>query len=237
MNFISETYYKECFRISENMYYYVVNSGKINDGHSPHELLNLLSGEEQKRYARYRKEETKKAFLCARIILREEFRKLKIPFDMEINFNKYNKPFLSDYPDFHFNISHSGNYVMLGFSRYPLGVDIERIVTYNKSTIMKLAKIVFHKTEVQLLLQQIENEAQFLFTKLWSIKESFIKAIGKGFYADTKSFTINNINSRVPYVNIEAYKNISLYSGMYNDEMAVSVSGKDVIPKTYQNGQ
>ncbi len=224
MNLISETYHKELFRISNDMYYYIVDSGSINNDHSPHELLMQLSTEEQDKYARYRKEDDKKTFLCARIVLREEFRKLEIPFNQEISFNEYNKPFLADYPDFHFNISHSGSYVMLGFSNKSLGVDIEKIVTFNKPLIEKLSKIVFHETEVQLLVQNDIDEAQFLFTKLWTIKESFIKAIGKGFYADTRSFTISNIESHVPHVNIEAHKDISMCTGMYNDKMAVSVS-------------
>ncbi len=224
MNFISETYHKELFRIPNDEYYYIADSGNINDGHRPYELLELLTSEEQKQYAQYRKEDDKKTFLCARIILREEFRKMGIPFNQEISFNKYNKPFLADYPDFHFNISHSGNYVMLGISKYPIGVDIEKIITFDRKTIMKLSKIVFHESEVQLLSQHNVKDVQFLFTKLWTIKESFIKAIGKGFYADTKSFTISNIKSNVPGVNINAYKDISLCTGMYNDEILVSVA-------------
>ncbi len=224
MSFISETYHKELFRIPNGEYYYIVDSGKINDGHRPHELLQLLTAEEQKKYARYRKEDAKNNFLCARIILREEFRKMGIPFNQEISFNKYNKPFLADYPDFHFNISHSGNLVMLGFSKYPLGVDIEKIITFSKKKLMHLSKIVFHEAEVQLLSHHNENEAQLLFTKLWTIKESFIKAIGEGFYADTKSFTINNIKSDVPYVNVKTYNDVNLSTGMYNDDFFVSVA-------------
>ncbi len=74
------------------------------------------------------------------MILREEFRKMGIPFNQDISFNEYNKPFFVDYPEFHFNILDSGNLVMLGFSKDPLGVDIEKIITFRKKKIMQLSK-------------------------------------------------------------------------------------------------
>jgi 4'-phosphopantetheinyl transferase len=225
MKVINDTYHKQRFNISSDMYYYIVNANEINSDIDTFELLERLSNEEKDKYYRLRKEEDKKTYLCARTVLREEFiNNLGIPFDQEISFNKYKKPFLVNYPDIHFNISHSGSYVMLGFSKYPIGVDIEKIVTYSKSTIMKLSKIVFHESEMKLLLEQNENEARYLFTKLWTLKESFTKAIGKGFYADTKSFIVNNIKSGIPDISLKTYERFHLYFGMYNDEMAVSVS-------------
>ena len=41
--------------------------------------------------------------------------------------NSYGKPYLSDYPEFHFNVSHSCKYLVVLVSNQPVGVDIEKI--------------------------------------------------------------------------------------------------------------
>ncbi len=86
-----------------------------------------------------------------------------------------------------------------------------------------VVKIVFHEADVLLLSYHNEKEAQLLFHYGTTI-ESFIKAIGEDFYADNKSFTINNIKSDGPYINVNTYKDINLSTGMYNDEFFVSVT-------------
>ena len=42
--------------------------------------------------------------------------------------NQYGKPYLSEHPDFYFNISHSGEYVLCAIDNNPIGVDIEEVV-------------------------------------------------------------------------------------------------------------
>ena len=37
------------------------------------------------------------------------------------------KPFFPAYPDFHYNISHSGDYAALAFAGQPVGIDIQKI--------------------------------------------------------------------------------------------------------------
>ena len=37
------------------------------------------------------------------------------------------KPYFPAYPDFHYNISHSGGLVVCGFADHPLGIDIQAV--------------------------------------------------------------------------------------------------------------
>lgn len=99
--------------------------------------------------------------------------------DEQLKLNEQGKPFLSDGSPF-FNVSHSGNYVVLAIADCEIGVDIERIRKYHEAT----AKRVF--TEKQfLMLQGLENEEQNeAFSKMWTECEAILKLQGTGFTID-----------------------------------------------------
>ncbi|WP_423237249.1 4'-phosphopantetheinyl transferase family protein [Clostridium putrefaciens] len=46
---------------------------------------------------------------------------------IKLNKNQYGKPYSGEYPQFKFNISHSGDYVLCSIDDKPIGVDIEEI--------------------------------------------------------------------------------------------------------------
>ncbi|MGX5687211.1 4'-phosphopantetheinyl transferase family protein [Chryseobacterium cucumeris] len=46
--------------------------------------------------------------------------------DFEISQTSYSKPFLKNH-EIHFNISHAGNLVVCGISKFPIGIDIEYV--------------------------------------------------------------------------------------------------------------
>ena len=41
--------------------------------------------------------------------------------------NEYGKPYLVRYDNFHFNITHSGHWVLCGISKGNIGIDLEKI--------------------------------------------------------------------------------------------------------------
>lgn len=92
----------------------------------------------------------------------------------EFTYTEYGKPYLSDYPNVHFNISHSGEYVACAVSDKPVGIDIQEIGEYN----FDVAKRVCNSKE----LKQIENSEDKAseFTKLWAQKEAVLKMVGTG---------------------------------------------------------
>lgn len=154
-------------------------------------LLSRLPDDEQEKYHRYRKKADRDMFLCARMILREDMvRELSVAYDVPLSYTSYQKPYLPGYPDYRFNISHSAETVAIGFSRYPVGVDIEQIPSFPGEEIMRMAHAVFHPDEIAWLQQYGDEGRRYCFTRLWTLKESFIKAIGTGFYLDTKQFAL-----------------------------------------------
>ena len=97
--------------------------------------------------------------------------------------DKYNKPYLIDHPDVHFNLSHCDGMVACAMSLRVIGIDIEYIRPLNQSVLRKVCSM-----EEQEAVWQSENPDEYFF-RLWTLKESYIKAVGKGL-----SLSMKNIN-------------------------------------------
>lgn len=91
--------------------------------------------------------------------------------------NEYGKPYLQGVKDFHFNLSHSGDYVVIAVSERHVGIDIEKKVKVD----YRIAKKFFGEKEVQEILTSSEEQDRVdAFCRIWTLKESYVKAIGKG---------------------------------------------------------
>lgn len=108
------------------------------------------------------------------------------PEDLRIAYTEKNKPFLASHPHIHFNISHSGDWVVIAFSEHPVGVDVEKIRKAN----LGVAKRFFSEYENNVLFGLPEKEQFNYFFDLWTLKESFLKALGTGLTRPLKSFTV-----------------------------------------------
>ena len=104
------------------------------------------------------------------------------------------KPFLLFHPDISFNLSHSGNTVMCAVSDGEVGCDVQKITSCD----LRIADRFFHEKESEAVSRiSDENERRILFFRLWTLKESFVKATGKGFSTPLKSFCILTENGNV----------------------------------------
>lgn len=99
-----------------------------------------------------------------------------------IRYNPYGKPFLSD-SSVHFNLSHSGDYIVLAVGENEVGIDIEKSVPYSDD----VAKKCFVPEEYRLLKEQKDIDS---FYMLWTAKESVMKACGKGLQMPPESFCV-----------------------------------------------
>ncbi|GHS86430.1 hypothetical protein FACS1894201_07260 [Bacteroidia bacterium] len=144
------------------------------------QLRTKLPPEEQATSLRYRHESTRRMFVTARTLLREELSKSGIPYDTPMAFGEYGKPYLRYYLDFHFSIAHSYGRVVVAFSNAPVGVDIERLVCKPKSTLIAIAQKVFRSDEIAMLQILEEPACRQRFTELWTIKEALVKTTGAG---------------------------------------------------------
>lgn len=95
----------------------------------------------------------------------------------EILFEKNGKPYIKNCP-LKFNISHSGTLAFCAVSEGDIGCDIEM----HKDANMKVARRFFFRDEIDLLEnQKTEEDQKEMFFRLWTLKESFMKATGLGF--------------------------------------------------------
>lgn len=98
------------------------------------------------------------------------------------------KPVLLEQMDFHFNISHSGNYVMFVFSTLACGVDIEIVnPDFPSKSIMEAC---YSREERKFVLNSPDPTHSFY--RIWTAKESLIKAIGAGLNDDLKEICCLN---------------------------------------------
>lgn len=123
--------------------------------------------------------------------------------EQEINlvFGEKGKPHIGNLSDIHFNISHSGHYVVCAVAPVEIGIDVERIRKVN----LRIAERFFSPSEINDLMACDEEYRMQYFITLWTIKESYLKAIGRGLTQHLNSFTIvKNGNSYLLTGNEEA---------------------------------
>ena len=89
------------------------------------------------------------------------------------------KPYLENYPHIHFSLSHSGCWAVCAVGEAPLGVDVEQ-----PRCTMEIAKRFFRPDE----LPETEDKDHLL--RLWTAKEAFVKALGKGLTVPLDSFRV-----------------------------------------------
>ena len=101
------------------------------------------------------------------------------------------KPRFPAFPDFHYNISHSGGVAVCGLSDHPIGIDLQKIPE-DPRQILRIAKRFFSSMEqeaLQLLLDRNEPEALCrLFCRYWTARESYIKLTGRGLAESFQNF-------------------------------------------------
>lgn len=99
----------------------------------------------------------------------------------------HGKPFFPQYPGLFFNLSHAGKRVMCVISDRPVGCDVEEI----RSGYRKVGSRYFTKEE-QCFIEAGANteECDSRFFRLWTMKESAVKATGHGLTQPLNSFTI-----------------------------------------------
>lgn len=87
---------------------------------------------------------------------------------------KMGKPAFRELPEVRFNLSHCKGLAAVLLSPYECGVDVEGIRSVREGVVRR----VFSEAE-QERMRRAEDPA-LLFTRLWTLKEAYVKAIGIG---------------------------------------------------------
>ncbi|MCE3294305.1 MAG: cereulide biosynthesis operon crsT, crsX, grsA and grsB s [Crocinitomicaceae bacterium] len=141
-------------------------------------VFEKLTEEEQRKCSAYHRESDRQAFLIGRLLI-ERF----VYSDLQaISYSVYGKPFIPGAP--FFNLSHSGDYVVLAISENEVGVDIEFMgeVAYDE-----LSKF-FTPAEQELIRSSVHPRYEFY--RIWTAKEALLKCTGKGLGLPLDSFCV-----------------------------------------------
>ena len=151
-------------------------------------FLELVSPQRKQRAKRFLRRED-----ACRCIIGEVLAKYcvavreRIPIN-EIVFHsdEFGKPRIASTKTMDFSISHSKSWVVCAIDNGPVGIDVEHVHDHDSA----IAKRFFHPDEYAMLCALPEDEKKAKFYELWTLKESYIKAIGKGLSCPLDSFAI-----------------------------------------------
>ncbi|GHV14811.1 hypothetical protein FACS1894219_11270 [Clostridia bacterium] len=111
--------------------------------------------------------------------------------DIYFTADTHGKPVLRDISSIHFNISHSGKYVVCAVSSETVGIDVEEI----KDIDLKIADRFFTKTERDSIYNQSENDRLREFYSVWTKKESYLKMTGDRLSRPLNAFCVLDSDS------------------------------------------
>ncbi len=147
-----------------------------------------LPGDEQERTRRYKYDADRLRFAKCRCLLRRIIADWKgiQPLQVTFRLGKNGKPFLCHSGGLQFNISHTHGSAIFAFCHeFEIGIDIEH--TERDADFDGVALKVFTPMEQNRLLQLNGREKRREFFRLWTAKEAFMKATGRGFSLNPSS--------------------------------------------------
>lgn len=167
---------------SNEVHLWRVNLAALRDS-SPD--VSLLSPEESARAERLLDAPRKEYFMASRVALRRILAEYlrQSPQSLHITLLPGGKPVLathSDQPHVQFNLSHSGNWLVVALAAdITLGVDIEIIkpVPHKQWALQNL----FSVADRQELAHFSDELQELAFLRAWTKKEAVLKALGSGF--------------------------------------------------------
>ena len=95
------------------------------------------------------------------------------PEKLEFKTSENGKPYIENYSDFNFNISHTSGAIAIAISDSPVGIDIEKI----RKADFRVAKRFFTEKENEYIKAQNSDTR---FFEIWTAKEAYFKCIGTG---------------------------------------------------------
>jgi 4'-phosphopantetheinyl transferase len=145
------------------------------------QLASYLDQDEPARAGRFHFDPDRQRFIAARGLLREILASyLDIaPHGVRFGYTGNGKPYLLPHSELHFNVSHAADTLVVAVARdRQLGVDVE--VLPLDAADDGVANLVFCASERAMLETVDTTEYCRIFARLWTRKEAYIKADGRG---------------------------------------------------------
>ena len=158
------------------------------------DFLATLSTDERERSERFRFDRHRHQYIVGRGLLRYLLSRYldTNPAAFAFVYSEYDKPSLHQpgANPFHFNLSHSHEYALLGFSSdYEVGIDLEHHRPGFATE--EIAQRFFAASEIEALNALPESEQVSAFFRCWTRKEAFLKATGDGLTRELDSFEVS----------------------------------------------
>ncbi|CAA6671083.1 unnamed protein product [Spirodela intermedia] len=158
------------------------------------QYLELLSPTERDNALRMNGDNLQKGTLLSRTLLRTTLARYTdhkaSPRSLEFIINRFGKPEVQwpcdgnwTPPPLHFNVSHTSSLIACAVTAdIPIGLDVLEKHRQLKSNILSFARRYFAPSEVEFLSSFTDPETRRReFLKLWTLKEAYVKALGRGF--------------------------------------------------------
>lgn len=149
----------------------------------------------REKISRIMPEKEKCLSLGAGILLENALKECGLNEDYEIAYGKDGKPYVPSISGrFRFSLSHSGSYALCVYcfdeegKAVSVGCDIEKI---RDADYPKMLKYFHSKEKEQVMSFEDPQERRNAFFRLWTLKESLIKADGRGMRLSLKDFCID----------------------------------------------
>jgi 4'-phosphopantetheinyl transferase len=158
------------------------------------QYLALLTDEEKARQERYRFPQHRHQFLVTRALVRTVLSRYADvdPADWRFETNAYGRPEIAvaTAQPLRFNLSHTRGMAICGVTlEYDIGVDVENVD--RRTPVLNLASRYFSPSEVADLFALPPERQSAAFFDYWTLKESYIKAKGKGLAIPLSHFSFH----------------------------------------------
>lgn len=164
-------------------------------------LASALCEKELEKAARFHRDTDRQSSVSARGALRILLSAYTgIPAaGIDFQYSETGKPHVVD-SDMDFNVSHSGDWIVLAFGRNrQIGVDVERVKW--DMDVLAIASRYFTPGETALIKNAEDRHTMFF--QLWARKEAYVKACGSALFRELGTFAVPIVGSELPDLGIK----------------------------------
>ncbi len=146
--------------------------------------------------------------------------------DYNITVTANGKPIFADHREMHFNISHTGPYVVCAIADCPLGVDIDG----GRDVRDRVAERFFSEAECQWIKADM-SKAKERFFVLWTAKEAYAKLTGEGIaLAIGKACFDVKDDFELSLKGADSFeKNVTFYQYIFREEYCIALAKYQIV--------
>ncbi|WP_349959992.1 4'-phosphopantetheinyl transferase superfamily protein [Rhizobium sp. ZPR3] len=181
---------------------------------------SILSEAEKSRAAAFRSCAARRLFVAGRVLCRRVIANLLgcAPQALSLAITPSGRPYLRDYPDIDFNLSHTGDRVALAICRGGrIGIDIERLDAFSEKEASEIMPMILSEQELDQVYQLDERHRHDVFLACWVQKEAALKCFGQGFLADPQNVILAPGNTTIASRCQASGEAVFIHSGRISD--------------------